>query len=105
MNPWIDVAAESDLLEGAGVAVTVSGREVALFATPLGVFATDNACTHGPARLCEGWLEGHEVECPLHQGRFNIQTGQATCGPATEPLHCWPVKIEAGRVWVQACTG
>lgn len=101
MSNWIDVAAEADVFDGAGIAVTVQGREIALFGTEGAVYASDNACTHGPARLCEGWLEGHEVECPLHQGRFDLRTGEATFGPACEPLAVWPVKIEAGRVWVQ----
>ena len=69
--------------------VELGGREV---------FATDNLCTHGQARLCEGFLLGHEIECPFHQGRFDIRSGQATCEPATEAVRCYPVKINAGRV-------
>ncbi len=64
------------------------------------IFATDNVCTHGQARLCEGFLEGHEIECPLHQGRFDIRTGRALCAPVTAPIRSYPVRIDAGRVLI-----
>jgi len=101
MNHWIDVAAEADLFEGAGIAVQAPGHEVALFSIDGEVFATDNICSHGHAKLCDGYVEGHEVECPIHQGRFDVRTGAATCAPATESVKSWPVKIEGGRVYLQ----
>ena len=100
MSNWQDVDAQADLFEDAGIAVTVNGQELALFSVAGQVYAIDNACTHGPARLCEGWVQGQEVECPLHQGRFSLETGEATFGPACEPVRVWPVRIEQGRVWV-----
>jgi naphthalene 1,2-dioxygenase system ferredoxin subunit len=97
---WTDVAAETDLFDGAAIAVALNGRDIALYSLDGAVYATDNLCTHGNARLCEGYLEGFEIECPFHQGRFDIRTGQATCAPAIEPVKTWPVKIEAGRVYL-----
>ena len=64
-------------------------------------FATDNVCTHGAGRLCEGFLEGHEIECPLHQGCFDVRSGQPTCEPATQPIRVYATKIDSGRVWVE----
>jgi naphthalene 1,2-dioxygenase ferredoxin component len=97
---WIDAAAMEDLWDGAGIGVTVQGREVALFRIADAVFATDAFCTHGQARLCEGFIEGGEVECPLHQGRFDLRSGAATCAPAKEAVKTFPVRIEGGRVLV-----
>ena len=57
-----------------------------------------NLCSHGNAKLCEGFVEGHNVECPFHQAMFNLRDGSVSCGPATEPVKSWPVKIENGRV-------
>ena len=75
--------------------------EIALYSVAGAVFATDNRCTHGNARLCEGFLLDHEIECPLHQGRFDVRTGAATGAPASAALRCYPVKIVDGRVWLQ----
>lgn len=98
---WTDVAAEDDLFEGAAIAVAAGGREIALYLQDGTVHATDNLCTHGDARLCEGFLEGFEIECPFHQGRFDIRTGEVMMGPCSAPLRTWPVKVEGGRVWLR----
>jgi len=101
MNDWTDVAAEADLFEGAGIAVTPYGRDIALFKLEEGVYAVDNLCTHGHAKLCDGFVEGHQVECPFHQALFDLRDGSVACGPATEPVRSWPVKVEGGRVFLK----
>jgi len=101
MTPWTDVAAEADLFEGAGIAVTPEGQDIALFKLEDGsVYAINNLCTHGNAKLCDGFVEGHHVECPFHQALFDLRDGSVGCGPATEPAKSWPVKIEGGRVYL-----
>ena len=100
MSNWINVADEADLFEGAGIAVTPEGHDIAVFKLDDGVYAVDNPCTHGTAKLCDGFVEGHQVECPFHQSLFDLRDGSVTCGPAPEPVKAWPVKIEKGRVWL-----
>jgi naphthalene 1,2-dioxygenase system ferredoxin subunit len=100
MNNWIDVAAEADLFEGAGMAVATEGEDIAVFKLEDGVYAINNLCSHGNAKLCDGFVEGHRVECPFHQALFDVRDGTVSCGPATEPVKSWPVKIENGRVFL-----
>ena len=97
---WTDVAAQDDLFEGASIAVTPNGQDIALHCVDGVPFATDNVCTHGAGRLCEGFLEGHEIECPLHQGRFDVRSGQPTCEPAAQPIRVYATKLDNGRVWI-----
>ncbi len=99
-GPWHDVAALDDLFDGAGLEFSVAGQVVAVFRDGDAVHATDPMCTHGLARLCEGFLEDGQVECPLHQGRFDLVSGAATCAPATRALQVHPVRLQDGRVWV-----
>lgn len=101
MSNWTDVAAVADLFEGAGIAVAPEGRDIALFSVDGEVFAIDNLCSHGNARLCDGFVEGHNVECPFHQALFSLRDGTVSCGPATEAVRSWPVRIEDGRVFLQ----
>ena len=100
MTVWTDAAAPDDVPTDEVIGVAVAGRDVALYRVDGEVFATDNLCTHGLARLCDGFLLGHEIECPMHQGRFDVRTGRPTCAPVTEPVRSYPVKIENGRVWL-----
>ena len=97
---WTDAAAMDDVPADDVVGMIVAGRDIALYNAGGEIFATDNICTHGQARLCEGFLEGHEIECPLHQGRFDVRTGQPTCAPVTEAIRRYPVRVDGGRVFL-----
>jgi naphthalene 1,2-dioxygenase system ferredoxin subunit len=97
---WIDALAADELPADDVVGIAVAGRDIALYTVGDEIYATDNICTHGHARLCEGFLDGHEIECPLHQGKFDVRDGRPTCEPAVEAVRSYPVKIEGQRVFV-----
>ncbi|ABM43220.1 Rieske (2Fe-2S) domain protein [Acidovorax sp. JS42] len=98
---WIDAIARDAVPEGDVVGVIVAGKDIAFYEVEGEVFATDNLCTHGAARLSDGFLEGREIECPLHQGRFDVCTGKALCTPLTQDIKTYPVKIENMRVMLK----
>lgn len=100
-STWIDALPAEHLPSDDVMGLTVAGRDVAIYTVGDAVYATDNLCTHGHARLCDGFLEGHEIECPLHQGKFDVRTGQPTCAPVTQAVRSYPVKIEGQRVYLQ----
>jgi naphthalene 1,2-dioxygenase system ferredoxin subunit len=89
-NNWVDALSADDLPSDDVQGIAVAGRDIAIYTVGDAVYATDNICTHG-----------HEIECPLHQGKFDIRNGQPTCDPVTEALRSYPVKIEGGRVFLQ----
>ena len=99
-DSWMDVMALEDVFGGEVMAVNVQGKEIALYEVQGELYATDNLCTHGAARLSDGFLEGREIECPFHQGRFDVCTGKALCAPLTENIRVYPVRIENKRVFV-----
>ncbi|WP_137174153.1 non-heme iron oxygenase ferredoxin subunit [Massilia sp. HP4] len=99
-NNWLDVGALEDVPEEDVIGVAAAGKDLALYSVEGQVYATDNICTHGHARLCDGFLEGFEIECPLHQGKFDIRDGRPMCEPVTDAVRTYPVKIDSGRVFV-----
>ena len=98
---WVDALSADDLPCDDVIGVVVAGRDIAVYTVGEAVYATDNTCTHGHARLCDGFLDGHEIECPLHQGKFDVRDGKPTCDPVTEALRSYPVKIDGRRVYLQ----
>jgi len=98
---WVDALSTDDLPTDDVLGLLVAGRDIALYTVGDAVYATDNTCTHGQARLCDGFLDGHEIECPLHQGKFDVRDGTPTCEPVTEALRSYPVKIDGQRVYLQ----
>jgi naphthalene 1,2-dioxygenase ferredoxin component len=100
-DTWIDVAPLVAVPEMCAISVLAAGKEIALYEVDGAIFATDNLCTHGAARLSDGFLEGNEIECPLHQGRFDVCTGKAMCAPLTADIRTYPVQIKGQRIWLQ----
>ena len=103
-NNWIDVTSAENVPEDDVVGIDIAGKSIALYQVEGEIYATDNICTRGNARLCDGFLEGHEIECPLHQGKFDIRNGKAMCAPLTEDVRTYPVKIDDNRVFVDLTT-
>ena len=62
------------------------------------VYCTDDTCSHGQASLADGDLEGFDVVCPFHGGRFDVRTGEPTSRPCFVPLRTHQVEIRDGSV-------
>jgi 3-phenylpropionate/trans-cinnamate dioxygenase ferredoxin subunit len=75
---------------------------IAVFRTEDGeVYAIDDTCTHQDASLTDGWLEGCEVECPLHSSRFDLRTGEVDAPPAKAPVRTHKVIVADGTIYVE----
>ena len=91
---WTRVAAADDVAEGEVVGVTAAGQQIALYRDKGEFFATSNVCTHQYALLSDGYFEDGCIECPLHQGSFDVRTGKAQCAPVTEAIKVYPLRVE-----------
>ncbi len=80
--------------------VAARGQRLALYNVGGNFYATDDRCTHAEASLSDGFLDGDEIECPLHQGRFHVPTGRALCFPVTEDVETFPVRVDGAAVLV-----
>lgn len=75
---------------------------IAVFHTEDGdLFAIDDTCTHQDASLADGWVEGCEVECPLHASKFNLRTGTVDAPPAKFPVRAHEVTVVDGDIMVE----
>jgi apoptosis-inducing factor 3 len=80
--------------------VEIDGVPVALYRLGDEVYATHGICTHALALLADGFVEDGKIECPLHQGLFDIRSGKALCVPLTEDVKTYAVKLADGTVFV-----
>ena len=46
-------------------------------------------------------IDGDEIECPLHQARFHLPTGEVRAAPATENIRTYPVKVTGDEIYVK----
>ena len=99
---WIDACAVSDIDEDDVMRFDHAGRTFAIYHTEDGkFFATDGLCTHEKVHLADGLVMGNIIECPKHNGRFDLRTGQAKGAPVCVDLKTWPVRAENGRLLIQ----
>lgn len=94
------VAKVGDVDDGEGKQVLIGKKEVAIFNVEGEFFATDDICSHAYASMADGYIEGDQVECPLHGACFSIKTGKALTAPATEDLKTYELKIEGDDILV-----
>ena len=99
-NVWTDLMSMDDTFEGEVVRLDTGNKNLAVYNVDGNLYCTDNVCTHGNALLSDGFLEGHEIECPFHQGRFDIRDGRVMCDPVDKPIKTNPIKAEDGRVFI-----
>lgn len=97
---WREAISLDELRSDSVKGIDVDGTPVALYRLGDDVFATHGICTHALAFLADGFVEDGKIECPLHQGLFDIRSGKALCAPLTKDVQTFAVKIEDGKVFV-----
>jgi nitrite reductase/ring-hydroxylating ferredoxin subunit len=96
----VALCAAAEVQPDTPVRVVLENVAYAIFSLTGRFYATQDQCTHGPGSLAEGFVMGTEIECPFHQGRFDIRTGRPTAAPCTEALRTWTVHVIDGRLFI-----
>jgi nitrite reductase/ring-hydroxylating ferredoxin subunit len=91
----------ADVESGYALRVEAEGLVLAVFNVDGEFFVTDDACTHGPGALSEGYLENDIIECNFHGGRFNVRTGEVVGPPCMVPVKTYPAVIGRSRVFIE----
>lgn len=99
---WIEACEVDDIEVEDVIRFDHEDRTFAIYRTEKGdFFASDGYCTHEKFHLSNGLVMGNVIECPKHNGRFDIPTGQAKRAPVCVDLKTYPVKIEDDKVYIQ----
>ena len=88
---------------------SVSPNDVVRFDTPDATFAVvkledsrcsviDGLCTHGKAHLAEGFVDGKTIECPKHNGRFNVLTGEPVASPVRVATNVYETRVNGDKI-------
>ncbi|MBP1963118.1 MocE family 2Fe-2S type ferredoxin [Paenibacillus aceris] len=99
---WIETYAAEDINQEDVVRFDLGDRTFAVYRTDNNeFFASDGFCTHQKIHLADGLVMGHIIECPKHNGRFDVKTGEPKRAPVCVKLRTYPVKVEAGKVYIK----
>ncbi|KQS83232.1 MULTISPECIES: MocE family 2Fe-2S type ferredoxin [unclassified Rhizobium] len=101
MSNWVEVCATDKIDEEDVIRFDHGGMTFAVYRSPDDTFfATAGLCTHEKIHLADGLVMDDIIECPKHNGRFNYKTGEAKGAPVCVNLKTYPVKVEAGTVYI-----
>ena len=94
VKEWKDLILISALEDKWVTRVKMGPRLIAVYDTSSGIYASMALCNHGGADLCDGYFDNHIIECPLHQGAFDVRDGKAVSAPATRPMKTFETRID-----------
>lgn len=94
----IRVCAEGDLADGE--IRRIAGLPVVLCRSGERLYALGLRCPHAGALLSRGTVVGGCLRCPLHGGRFALESGAVRAGPAHRGVPAYEVVVRDGSVYV-----
>jgi nitrite reductase/ring-hydroxylating ferredoxin subunit len=101
MTTRIKLCNTDDVAVGSALKVETADLVLAVFNLGGQFYVTEDACTHGPGSLSEGYIEDDVVECNFHNGQFNIRTGEVVAPPCMVPVKTYPAVVEDGGVYIE----
>jgi len=81
--------------------VEINGENICVANVDGKYYAIGSICTHEGGPLADGTLEGYEVECPWHNSKFDVRTGEVTSPPASEPEPAYEVKVDGNTILIK----
>lgn len=98
---WREICDVAAISQGDLKSVEVDGVSITICLVEGQYRAFSTICTHDRVSLADGYLEGCEIECPLHGARFDVRNGRCMSPPATKDLPIFPTKVENSKLYVQ----
>lgn len=95
------LCATDDVDFGCALRVEAGDLTLAVFNVEGTFYVTDDACTHGPGSLSEGYLDGHTIECDFHGGAFDLRTGEVVQPPCFVPVRTYKVIVEGNDLSIE----
>jgi len=98
---WLEICSAADLGPEDVIRFDHGRKTFALIRDAEGqLYATDGVCTHGNVHLSNGLVKGKIIECPKHNGRFNLKDGSPARAPICRGLMTYPIEERNGRIWL-----
>ncbi|MCW4009095.1 MAG: Rieske (2Fe-2S) protein [Candidatus Bathyarchaeota archaeon] len=98
----VNVALAADMKPNQMKAVKINDKSILLVNLEGAYYAIGDKCTHRGCSLSKGKLEGEMVQCPCHKSKFNVKTGEVVGGPAKAAEPKYEVKVEDGKLFINA---
>ena len=93
MDNWNSVGARDQVEPDTPLAVEVGELKIGVYDVEGDLYAIEDMCPHAYAHLTQGFADGCEIECPLHNAVFDVTTGKHLRGEPCRDLKTYPVRL------------
>jgi nitrite reductase/ring-hydroxylating ferredoxin subunit len=97
----VRVARLDDLSADQPMLVEAEGTRIVLVRVGNAVYACDDTCSHQGGPLSEGRLSGTRLTCAWHGWMFDVRTGDCLMPSRGGRVASYPVRVDAGDIWVE----
>ena len=101
VNGWVEVCVSHFLKQEDVIRFDHDQKTYAIYRTADGaLYATDGLCTHANAHLADGLVKGKLIECPKHNGRFDLTDGSPQRRPVCVALTTYKAREHDGKIFL-----
>jgi MocE subfamily Rieske [2Fe-2S] domain protein len=101
VNGWVEICASSFLKKEDVIRFDHGQKTFAVYRSADGsLYGTDGICTHSNAHLADGFVSGTLIECPKHNGRFDITDGSPRRAPVCVALRTYKVREHDNKIFL-----
>lgn len=102
MAEWVDICAKGEIEAEDIITREYEGRLYAIYHGVDGkYYCTDGLCSHEGVNLGDGFVMEFEIECPMHNARFDYRTGEVLAAPACENLGVYEIRENGTRLEIR----
>ena len=102
MDDWIDVGTRDQVDPDQPLAISIGDDKFGIYEVGGELHAIEDVCPHAAALLTQGFVDGCEVECPLHNAVFDITTGRHLRGETCRDVKTFPVRLVGATIQIQS---
>ncbi|WP_406655562.1 Rieske (2Fe-2S) protein [Methanolobus sp. ZRKC2] len=99
MASWVFAINENELGDGEKKPVLLESNAILLVRQEGNFYAMSNKCPHMGCPFSKGVLDGYTVECPCHDWKFDIKSGEFLTAPEIK-APVYDTKVSDGQVFV-----
>jgi Na+-transporting NADH:ubiquinone oxidoreductase subunit F len=101
VDGWVEICASTFLKNEDVLRFDHAGKTYAVYRLADGsLHATDGICTHGNTHLADGLVKRKLIECPKHNGRFDVTNGSPQRLPVCVALKTYKVQEREGNIFL-----
>ena len=101
MDSWTPVGTRDQVEADTPLGACVGDTAIGIYDVDGELHAIEDVCPHAAAILSQGFVEGCEVECPLHNAVFDVTSGKHLRGEPCRDVKTFPVRLVGQEIQVQ----